>query len=205
MARSDVYIQAGNDNTQTAIGGRKTSRRGWAWLNTDNGSHNDCGIRVRASVSGDRGGKVRATCDCGYKYTDNYDTRKCPECGRQRGGIDTRKSHFQVELPAQTDADCEVEIVAHGHDMAQLARVGVGLCVLKGVMEQAQGKAKGKPALVKQGKMTIKAAMGILGELEEEANKTLPTVMLPGGVTLAHALACVEVCRRLATGKPNTN
>ena len=206
MARADVFIRAGNNNRDTSIGGRGAkSTSGYAVLNTDNAGKSDCGLTARVEVVGDRGGNVRKTCDCGHKFDDSYTTRKCPKCGRQRQGIDTRKSVFTIELPDQQDEHCEVHIVEHDFRMAQLAKIGVALCCVKGVEEIAHGETKGKPELVKQGKMTIKFALGILGEMEEEAGKTLPHVELPGGVTLAHAMACVEVCRRMAEGQRSKN
>jgi hypothetical protein len=39
----------------------------------------------------------------------------------------------------------------------------------------------------------------------ETSMEELPEVILPGGVTLAHALACVEMCRRLAAGERGEN
>lgn len=206
MARTNVYIRAGDSNRDVSIGGRRANSSGWARLNTDNATGSDCCLVASVEVLGQRGkSKPRMTCDCGHKYESRYEPDKCPECNRPREGMDTRKSVFEVELPEQQDGNCEVSIVPHGHHLAQLARFGAALCFIKGTVEEHQGKQKKDKDLVKQGKMTVKKAMEILQELEDEVGKNLPHVTLPSGVTLAHALACVEVCRRLATGDPPKN
>ena len=232
MGRVNVFIEAGNENRTESIGGRRGNpRSGWARLNTDNAGKSDCSMTLRVEVVGERqrgGSDPRKTCPCGYKWVEgryvqpdgtvgwtastdctwepgDSDLDKCPKCGTLRQGMDTRKSCFEVELPEQNDEHCEVRLVPHGHKMAQLARMGVALCVIKGMTEQVQGQTKGSKSLVKQGKKTIKFALGILEEMETEVGKTVPNVMLPGDVTLKHALACVEMCRRLAEGQRSKN
>lgn len=194
MSRTNVFIEAGNENRTTSVGGRRGASSGWARINTDNGGQSDCAVVVRVDVTGDRGGKLRVTCDCGYKFA--ADETLCPQCHAIRGGLDTRKSKFEVELPDQNDEHCEVRIVEHGHRLSQVARIGAALCVMKGITDQAHGK---------QGKLTVNKALEILQEIEDEAGKNLPNVILPGGVPLKHALACVEVCRHLAKGQRGKN
>ena len=173
-------------------------------MNTDNASRHDCGLRARVEVVGMRGGYLRKTCICGHKFRSDEET-SCPECHRDRQGVDTRKSCFEVELPDQQDENCEVCIVEKGHRLAQLARMGAMLCVVKGVTDQVKGAEKGKRELIQQGKMTIAKAKQIMTELEAEIGTKVPNVTLPGGVTLKHALACVEVCRRLGEGNRSKN
>lgn len=205
MGRVNVFVRAGNKNRDVSVGGRGgASDSGYAVLNTDNATQHDCALSVRAEVLGQRGGTVRKTCDCGYKFTSDK-TPRCPECHAPRQGMDTRASHFEVELPDQQDENCTVEIVEHGHRLACLARLGAALCVLKGASEAAVGQEVGDADKVKSGTLTIKKAVEIVDELDAEIGKNLPKVMLPGGVTLAHALACVEVCRRMAEGRRSKN
>ena len=51
----------------------------------------------------------------------------------------------------------------------------------------------------------METAGQILAELEEEATKNLPRVTLPGGITLAHALACVRIVEDLIHGEAKGN
>lgn len=218
MARSDVYIQVGNCHTVQSIGGRRTSDSGWAWLNTDNASKSDCGLRVSVDVSGERqrnGRPLRKTCDCGHKWRDGYwddqhnkwidgedeGRRECPQCGVVRQGIDTRKSHFTVKLPDQTDGNCEVVITTPHYEAERILQFGAMLCTLQGAAMQAEGVATDQPELVKSGRVRIKQAQKILAEHEAAADKALPNVILPGGVTLAHALACVKLVDQIVQGK----
>ena len=223
MARTNVYITAGSDNRVTSVGGRRQTDGGWARVNTDNGSKSDCAVSVKADVIGERaaGGKPRATChqcnrkwikghmlhpDKGWspdnKWIDEEDNLKvCPQCGAQRQGIDTRKSIFRVTLPEQSDENCEVRITTPGEQASEIVRIGAMLVSVQGIMQQAEGVAQNKPELVKSGKVRIKQAMEFLAETEGEANKTLPNVILPGGVTLAHALACVRLVNEIVEGK----
>jgi hypothetical protein len=57
----------------------------------------------------------------------------------------------------------------------------------------------------KRGVATIATAGRILAELERQAGESLPRVVLPGGVTLAHALACIQIVRDLIGGPPKGN
>ena len=82
--------------------------------------------------------------------------------------------------------------------LRRLATVGAFLCAVKGATEVAEGDQK-------RGKATIRTAAKILGELEEEARQNMPRVTLPGGVTLAHALACVQIVQDLIGGPSKAN
>lgn len=35
MARSNVFVRAGNDYRETSVGGRRNSNKGWSWINFD--------------------------------------------------------------------------------------------------------------------------------------------------------------------------
>ena len=173
MSRSNVFIEVGHDaGRRVSVGGRGCANSGWAWLNTDNSTKHDCGIRVSAEVMG----------------------HGCASKERRKKDGDQRCSNFTVELPDQTDGNCEVTIVPHGQKLRELVWIGAALCGVKASIDDAHGK---HDDAIK----TVKAAAKILADCEAEAERSLPRVILPGGVTMAHALACVEVCRRLATHK----
>ncbi len=201
MARVDAYGEIGNDlGARQSVGGaRGNAHRVWARLNTDNAGSSDCALQVSAEVNGERhaGGAVRKTCrDCGRHWERGEAT--CPECGTVRQGIDTRKTVFEVGLPDQAGDHCEVEIVVGNPALRRLATIGAFLCAVKGAAEVAQGEQT-------RGKATIRTAAKILGELEEEARQNMPHVTLPGGVTLAHALACVQIVQDLIGGPSKAN
>ena len=202
MARVDAYGEIGNDlGAHQSVGGaRGNAHRVWARLNTDNAGGADCALQVSAEVLGERshnGRPRRKTCrDCGRRWEPG-ETR-CPECGAVRQGIDTRKTVFEVGLPDQANDHCEVEIMVGNPTLRRLATVGAYLCALKGVSEAAQGDQR-------RGKATMRTAARILAELEEEAQRNMPRVVLPGGVTLAHALACVQIVQDLIGGPSKTN
>lgn len=171
MTRVNAFLEAGNDaGRRVSLGGRSCSDEVWAWLNTDNATKSGCDMRARAEVVGP-----------GLRSKD-----------RKRKDGDGRKSVFTVELPDQTDDNCEVHICAHGERLRGLVAIGAMLCGVKATCDAAAGNTE-------QAIRTVKQASKLLAECEAEATKNLPTVYLPGGATLAHALACVEVCRRLAT------
>ncbi|GAG28125.1 unnamed protein product, partial [marine sediment metagenome] len=198
----DAYGEIGNDlGAHQSVGGaRGNAHRVWARLNTDNAGGCDCALIVRAEVLGERhhnGRPQRKTCrNCGRRW-ESGETR-CPECGTVRQGIDTRKTVFEVGLPDQAGQHCEVEIVVGNPALRRLATVGAFLCAVKGAAEVAQGDQQ-------RGKATIRTAARILGELEEETQQNMPRVTLPGGVTLAHALACVQIVRDLIGGPSKAN
>jgi hypothetical protein len=178
---------------------RGNAHRVWARLNTDNASRSDCDLQVSAEVNGERqaGGKPRKTCQHCRRRWESGETR-CPNCSAVRQGIDTRKTAFLIGLPGQADEYCEVEIVVGNPALRRLATVGAFLCAVKGATEVAQGDQE-------RGKATIRTAAKILGELEEETQQNMPRVILPGGVTLAHALACVKIVQDLIGGPPREN
>ncbi len=202
MARVDAYGEIGNDlGARQSVGGaRGNARRVWARLNTDNTSRSDCALTVSAEVLGQRhnnGRPQRKTCrDCGHRWERGETT--CPACGTIRQGIDTRKTVFEVGLPDQAGDHCEVQIVVGNPALGRLATLGAFLCAVKGAAEVAGGQQA-------RGKATIRTAARILGELEEEARQNMPRVTLPGGVTLAHALACVQIVQDLIGGPSKEN
>jgi len=219
----NVYITAGNDNRQVSVGGRQNTNGGWCRVNTDNGTKSDCAVSVSADVVGEKatGGKPRATChQCGRKWVKGHwehpdaewskqgkwveeeeYVKTCPQCGARRQGIDTRKSCFRVTLPEQCDENCEVRITTPSERAADIVRFGAALATIQGIMQEDEGARNGSPALVKSGKVRIKQAVELLEQAEAEANKNLPSVILPGGVTLAHALACVRLVNEITGGK----
>ena len=227
MSRANVFVTAGNDNRSVAIGGRQGSSGGWAKLNTDNGSKSNCAVSVSVDVDGERhhNGKSRKTChSCGHKWIGgHYDTpdrrwtadanwvseeddlTRCPKCNAFRQGVDTRKSRFQVTLPEQTDDCCEVCITTPSERAANIVRVGAMLVGIKTAMQCAEGMVQDKPELIKHGLVQLDAARRLLAETEADANKNIPNVILPGGVTLAHALACVRLVAEITAGQASEN
>jgi len=220
--RTDVYGQISGDHNTQSVGGRRNNTSVDAWINTDNATKSDCGIRVSGRVYGERSlnGRMRKTCHgCGYKWGEGHwdegnhewvpheddDRRECPQCGATRQGIDTRKSQFIVRLPDQTDDNCHIEITTPHHEATKILQFGAALVTVQGVMQQAEGIEKKEPELVQRGKVRIKQAMQLLEEHEAEGDKALPNVTLPGGVTLAHALACVALVERIVKGEAHSD
>lgn len=199
MSRVDVYITAGSEHRDVAIGGRQANTRGWAKINTDNATHRDCSVKIKGGVVGERqlNGRPRKTCDCGYVWhEEDANLRECPTCAKERQGIDTRESFFRIELPKQDDEFCSVELVENGHDLRQLAFIGAGLAAMKGLNDVANGD-------VKQGIDTLAAAEQIVSDIERQIQ--VPNVTLPGGYTLKHALACIEFVKRIQQAKQSNN
>ena len=104
---------------------------------------------------------------------------------------DTREAQFEIELPEA--GGCDVTILAHGGRMAKLVEMGALLVMMQGACLMAGGKTD-------EAERRFEFTRETLAELEAAATKDLPPVTLPGGVTLAHALACVEMCKH---GLPN--
>ena len=204
MARVDAYGEIGNDlGARQSVGGaRGNAHRVWARLNTDNAGQSDCCLHVSAEVDGERhtGGQIRKTCrGCGRRWADDWGGEKvCPDCGIERQGIDTRKSCFQIGLPDQDNGHCEVEITTGNPAMRDLVAIGAMLCGLKGAQEIAHGEPE-------RGKATVETAAQLLAEMEAEAQENMPRVTLPGGITLAHALACVQIVQDLIGGPSKAN
>ena len=199
--RVDAYGEIGNNIGQSrSVGGaRGNANRVWARINTDNGGGSDCTLRVSAEVTGDRsaGGKIRKTCwSCRRKW-ESWAEWVCPECGADRQGRDTRTTHFEVGLP-EDNPSCTVVISVGNPALRQVAEMGAFLCGIKGAIDCVNGEPE-------RGKATIKTAAKILGELETHARENLPNVVLPGGVSMAHALACVEIVQDLIGGKAKEN
>jgi hypothetical protein len=219
--RSNVYATLHGDSGIRSMGGRKNCDDISAFVNTDNASKSDCGITVHAEVSGEKryGGKPRKTCQCcGYKWQGGWDEKtqkwidhpdellkNCPRCGTKRQGIDTRKSHFTITLPDQTDENCQIEITTRNHELKRILTIGAAMVTVQGVMQQHEGLEKKNPELVKSGKLRIKQAIQLLEEHEAETEKSVPNVILPGGVTLAHALSCVALVDKITTGNSHSD
>jgi hypothetical protein len=178
MSRMNVFVQAGNDNRDVSIGGRQQSNSGYCILNTDNAYHSDVSIRVDANVLGN-----------GTTYKD-----------RQKHG-DDRETVFTVELPEakKMDAGCQVRIEQHGHRWEGLIAIGTMLCGMKAAEQAMSGD-------VERAKMTLDTVKEICRELDEKkSGKGYENVILPGGVSLAKALYCVEIVRQITEegGSPN--
>lgn len=115
---------------------------------------------------------------------------------RRRKDGDKRSVTFTVELPEPSE-HVNVVIVPKGEAMRKLAMFGALLCGIKAVDEMTKGEfEKGADILAK----TKEIVAGL-----EEGMKDLPNVTLPGGISLKHALACVELVRRLQDNAPNPN
>jgi len=189
---------------------RGNASRVWARLNTDNGAQSDCVLHVSAEVVGERsaGGALRKTChQCRRRWKEGHwnDSRSewvreedgltaCPDCGAQRQGIDTRRTFFHIGLPNKM-AGCEVRIEMGNPALNRLVEVGAALCGVKGLQEMAQGQAA-------RGRKTLKFAAQIFDEYRAEAEKACPDVILPNGITMAHAMACVRLVRDIIGGEP---
>jgi len=199
MTRVNVFLTAGNEHRSLRIGGKGKNDSAYARLNTDNGQASDVSIYVQADVLGERqynGKPKRKSCRiCGERYTDESVTI-CPNCETLRQGTDTRRSVFSVELPPAASG-ATVHINPHNHKMRQLANIGAMLCTIQGV----QLTASPDPNDQQRGKKLLNEDIpDILAELEKSA--TLPDVVLPGGVSLAHALACVQIVDKLIADMP---
>ncbi len=172
MARVNAFLRAGNDNgREVSVGGRGRSDSVWAKLNTDNAGGSDCGLYVSAEV-----------CGTGVRYQE----RRLKSVG------DGRRSVFTVTLPEAND-HCTVNIECHGESLRQLATIGAALATVKGAADVARGEKA-------QGIRTIRQARKLLAEIESTPSD-IPDVILPGGVTLRHALACVKIVQDLVAGK----
>jgi hypothetical protein len=98
-------------------------------------------------------------------------------------------SHFTIELPEPCES-ARVEIVQANHGMRELAKIGALLCCVKGITENGEHAEK-----------CLKFGLDTLAEMESEIGKNLPAVTLPGGVSLAHALACVQIVKAQREGR----
>lgn len=202
--RVDAYGEIGNDLGQhrTVAGQRGGASRVWARLNTDNAGRSDCALNVSAEVTGERSldGRVRKTCrGCGRRWDNDWAAagETCPDCGTLRQGQDTRETTFTVGLPRAT-THCEVVLEVGNPALNRLVGIGAMLCAVKG----AQEVVNGEPA---RGKATIENAAKLVAEMEEENRRNLPPVTLPGGVSLAHALACVAIVQDIIGGPGKEN
>lgn len=137
--------------------------------------------KVSAWLNSDNaGGESSLTASVEVVGNTDYKTR------RKEG--DDRKSIFTVELPEPSE-HIEVHLVEHHHGLKQLAGIGAALCVVKGLSEG------NKPAL--------KFGVETLLQLEAEIGKEVPHIILPGGVSLSHALACVQVVKNMQESNGN--
>jgi hypothetical protein len=171
MARVNCYMSASNDNRRVSLGGRGRSDSIDATFNTDNAHHSNVAIRVSAAVVG------------------NGLTSK--ERMVKRDGGDQRRSLFTIELPdaEQLDEGCEVRIETSGYRFKGLLAMGAMLGAMKAAGELASGQPR-------KARMTMRAIKKILEE-RETANAAFKNVILPGGVSLATALACVEIVEQM--------
>ena len=105
---------------------------------------------------------------------------------RRKKDGDQRKTFFDVELPEP--GHCTVRIMRKGGRMEGLLRAGALLVVLKGITEEAENP--------EHAAQCMDFSRETLEQLEADAKDAslLPDVELPGGVSLAHALACVALC-----------
>jgi hypothetical protein len=213
MARSNVFITAGNENRETSIGGRRTANSGWTKINTDNGTHSNCNLKVKAEVQGERhaGGKVRKTCDCGHVW-ENMSTKpdqKCPQCNRPRQGRDTRVSIFNVELPEQQDENCIVRIRPHNAAMADLAKMMGAFAMFKGIVDVDRAEKVGSTLGVERGQHIIDKVGELMEGMDAERAK-LPQVFVPGPdgkeVPLSKLWAALQIVESIQkTQKPPSN
>lgn len=98
---------------------------------------------------------------------------------RRATGGDRREACFFFTLPKKTKSSkTRVDLNRDGRLPWPTI---VGGCDLAGAVERP----------------TITNAQDVLGELQVLFQDALPCVTLPGGITLAHALACVEFVARL--------
>jgi len=165
MGRVNAFIKAGNDNREVSLGGRRSSNKVWAWLNTAH-EGGESGMTVKAEVMGD-----------GLNSAD-----------RKKKDGDKRRVLFTVELPEPSE-HIKVFIEGNGYIMKQLALAGGVLCGMKAADEMMKGNFDKAADILAN---TKEALAGL-----EESLHDVPLVYLPGGVTLKHALACVEVVRKL--------
>ena len=147
------------------IGGRSANDEGGVWINTDT-AEGERDLRVSAEV-----------CGPGLRYQDRR---------LKSGPGDQRTAHFDIELPKP--GHCQVRLTRHGGRMDGPLRAGALLCAVKGIVEEHE-----HPELAAQ---CMEFSRETLEMLEQQAKDVslLPDVELPGGVTLAHALACVAMC-----------
>jgi hypothetical protein len=115
---------------------------------------------------------------------------------RRRVDGDQRTATFTIELP-EPGEHVKVRIREKGAGLRDLAFIGAMLCGLKGAQQIAEGDADA-------GLATIEKAGEIVAGLEDDM-ANLPDVELPGGVSLKHALACVEYVRRITAGEANSD
>jgi len=171
MGRVNAFLKAGNDHREISVGGRSASDRVWARLNTDNCEQTDCCLYVSADVEGP-----------GLRSAER----------RKKSVGDHRTSHFYIELPEPSEA-CEVRIETAGGKMRELAYMGLLLCGVKA----AQHAVNGEVAVAEK---ILEVTREIVDDLENRMND-VPNVLLPGGVTLRRALACVQIVERLVNGE----
>ncbi len=167
MARMNAFLRAGNDNREVSVGGRSQSNGVWARLNTDNAMSHDVSLYVEAEVTGP-----------GLTYRE----RRLKSVG------DQRRTHFTVRLP-KADQGATVYLELAGDWAKGLIAMGAALVGLQAAQEASEGRPK-------SAKAKLKAIEKILKE-QESRSQDMPEVILPGGVTLAHALACVEIVKGL--------
>jgi len=148
MSRSNVFVSVDNGNRRVRVGGGygRGASRAYVDINTDNATRSNCNVVVTASVEGDRSlnGKPTKKCSCGHKWANGvlrvrsengifikdvtteatesvWTGDKCPKCGEDRKGQDTRVSKFKIETPRQDDGHCHVFV--NGTPLSELSRL----------------------------------------------------------------------------------
>lgn len=172
MSRTNVYGKVTRDDGRTvAIGGRGALDRLRVWLNTDNAGGTNCSVSVRAEVGGR-----------GLRAAD-----------RRRKSIgDDRHTTFTIELP-EPNPHCTVELVTAGAQMRQLVYAGAALLAVDAAQRAASGDVDGAVKRIRFSRET-------LADMEARERDNYPNVLLPGGVSLARALAAVRMIDAMANG-----
>ena len=168
MARTNAFLTGWNDHRDVSVGGRRANDSVWAKLNTDNASQSDCCLFVSASVHG----RARSSKE------------------REKLG-DDRNTVFTVELPDVIDENCKVNINDPGwrDSLGKIEAISPFLAAVKKLYDVRRAKLE-NPL-----KSAVEAE-SVLRQLREKYDE-LPNVVLPGGVKLDYALACVRVCEEL--------
>ena len=171
MARVNAFLRAGNDNGRAVSVGGR-GRADAVW----------------ATLNTDNAGGS----DCGMRVTAEVCGHGTEYRERRKKGGDQRQTIFTVTLPKRNEF-CYVHLQCDGDSLRELARIGAALCGVKGALQVAHGEQA-------EGIRTIKQARELLAQVESTPTE-IPNVILPGGATLKHALACVKIVQDLIAGK----
>jgi hypothetical protein len=170
MGRVNAFVEAGNDTGRTVSVGG-SRQTNRAWARLNTDTADgEAGMHISAEV-------------IGQGLTSQE---------RRRKDGDQRQAVFTVELPPASGS-VSVRILPSGGRMEELVRIGAVLCGMKAALHAADGDIDRA--------VSILGHVGeVLGQIEQATDDRLSNVTLPGGVTLRHALACVELVRRLREG-----